>query len=118
MGNSFQFELAYQRTSDTLIDATAASQVQPSEPIGEDTPGRISIANLPWIIGGFGIALIGIALFSYWRSTYSSKAKPRSVNRRPVKKESDEQAYCHKCGARAYAGDRFCRTCGSRLRVE
>ncbi len=117
MGNSFQFQVEYQRTSDALINPSQANQVQPSEPVGADTPGRISIANLPWIIGGFGLALIGIALFSYWRSTQSSEAKPRK-HRRKIEETSAEQAYCHECGARAHAGDHFCRTCGSRLRVE
>ena len=117
MGNSFQFELEYQRTSDTLIDADQAGQVEPSEPVGEDTPGRVSITNLPLIIGGFGLALIGIALFAYWRSTQSSETKPRR-RRRSVRDEPSEQAYCHECGTRANPGDRFCRTCGSRLRAE
>jgi len=118
MGNSFQFELAYQRTSDTLIDPGQAGPVQPSEPVGPDTPGRVSIENLPLVIGGFGLALIVIALFTYWRSTQSGEAKPRRRRRRPTEEEADEQAYCHECGTRANAGDRFCRTCGSRLRVE
>ncbi len=117
MGNSFQFQLEYQRTSNALINPNGSNQIQPSEPVGADTPGRISIANLPWIIGGFGLALIGIALFSYWRSTQSSEAKPRK-HRHKIEETVDEQAYCHECGARAHPGDRFCRTCGSRLRVE
>ena len=115
MGNSFQFELEYQRATDALTSPGEA--VQPSEPVGENTPGRVSIANLPWIIGGFGLALIGIALFSYWRSTQSGEAKPHRRRRRQTEAPVDEQAYCHECGARAPAGDRFCRTCGSRLRV-
>ena len=115
MGNSFQFELEYERTSDALTDPKEANQVQPSEPVSEDTPGRVSIANLPLIIGAFGLALIGIALFSYWRSTQTSDNKPR--RRRPAQ-EDEEQAYCHECGARAHSGDRFCRTCGSRLMTE
>jgi hypothetical protein len=117
--NSFQFDLQYQRTSMALADPEAASQVQPSEPVGKDTPGRVSITNLPWIIGGFGLALIVIALFSYWRSTQASEE--RSPRRRRHQKEAeaseDGQAYCHECGTRAHAGDRFCRTCGSRLRT-
>lgn len=117
MGNSFQFELEYQRTSSTLMDPVAANQVQPSEPVGADTPGRVSITNLPLIIGGFGLALIGVALFAYWRSTQSSETKPRR-RRRANAGEGNEQAYCHECGARANPGDRFCRTCGSRLRAE
>jgi hypothetical protein len=117
MGNSFQFELAYHRTSDTLIDPTQADSIQPVAPVGEDTPGRVSITNLPWIIGGFGLALIVVALISYWKSTQSSEAKPRKRRHKAAIAEG-ELAYCHECGARAHAGDRFCRTCGSRLRTE
>jgi len=120
MMNSFQFELEYQRTSTALAKSDqATAQLEPAAPVDENTPGRVSIANLPWIIGGFGLALIGIALFSYWRSTkvQSTESQPRKHRRKP-EEEEDGQAYCHECGARAHAGDRFCRTCGSRLRVE
>jgi hypothetical protein len=117
--NSFQFELEYERTSTTLAKRDpAASQIEPVESVNEDTPGRVSIANLPWIIGGFGLALIGIALFSYWRSTQSTESQPRKRRPHKTEEEEEEQAYCHECGTRAHAGDRFCRTCGSRMRVE
>ena len=118
--NSFQFELEYQRTSTALTKPDQeADQVEPATAVDENTPGRVSIANLPWIIGGFGLALIGIALFSYWRSTkvQSTESQPRKRRHKP-EEEEEGQAYCHECGARAHAGDRFCRTCGSRLRVE
>jgi hypothetical protein len=118
MGTSFQFDLQYQRTSTTLTDPEAASQVQPVEPVGKKTPGRVSITNLPWIIGGFGLALIAIALFSYWRSTQAGEEKAPRRRHNQNEKENEEEAYCHECGARAHAGDRFCRTCGSRLRIE
>jgi hypothetical protein len=120
MGNSFQFDLEYQRTSDTLIqsDPGQVDPVEPSAPVDENTPGRVSIANLPWIIAGFGLALIVIALFSYWRSTHTSEEKTPRRRRRQTEEEGDAQAYCHECGARANPGDRFCRTCGSRLKVE
>ena len=117
MMSLFQFELQYQRTSTALIDPDQATQVQPFIPVGIDTPGRVSITNLPWIIGGFGLGLIVIALFSYWRSTQASEEKPRRSRQRENKDEDDRQAYCHECGTRAHSGDRFCRTCGSRLRV-
>jgi len=117
-GNSFSFDLQYERTSDALTGLTEADKVQSSEPVGADTLGRVSITNLPWVIGGFGLALIGVALFAYWRSTQSSESKPRRQRHLPSKEPEDMQAYCHECGTRAHPGDRFCRTCGSKLRVE
>lgn len=121
MMSSFHFELEYQRTSTALVKPEkATAQIVPATPVDENTPGRVSITNLPWIIGAFGLALIVIALFSYWRSTQTSESQPRRRRRyKTVAVEQEEgQAYCHECGTRAHPGDRFCRTCGSRLRVE
>ncbi len=118
MGQSFEFDLKYERTSDALANPNQTDQVQPSEPIGPDTPGRVSVNRLPWLIGGMGLALIIIALWAYWRSTQSSEHKPRRRRAPHVQEGKDGQIYCHECGARANPGDRFCRTCGSRLRVE
>jgi hypothetical protein len=114
--NSFQFGLEYQRISSAIVNPDSPeNEVEPSAPVGEDTPGRVSIANLPWVIGGFGLALIGIALFSYWRSTQSAESQPRRRRHKTEEAEAGE-AYCHECGTRTHPGDRFCRTCGSRLR--
>ena len=119
MMNSFQFELEYQRTSTALVkQEQATSPVEPVAPVDENTPGRVSITNLPWVIGGFGLALIGIALFSYWRSTQSTESQPRKRRRQKTEAVEEGEAYCHECGTRAHPGDRFCRTCGSRLRAE
>lgn len=117
MMNSFQFRLDYRRASSALVKPEmATAQVVPVVPVNENTPGRVSIANLPWIIGGFGLTLICIALLSYWRSTQSGESQPRKRPRAAREEREEGQAYCHECGTRAYAGDRFCRTCGSRLR--
>lgn len=118
MGQSFEFDLNYERTSDALANPDQNTQAQPSEPIGPDTPGRVSVDRLPWLIGGMGLALIIIALWVYWRSTQSSEQKPRRRRVPPAQEAKDEQIYCHECGTRANPSDRFCRTCGSRLRVE
>jgi hypothetical protein len=122
MGHSYQFDLAYDRVSDELTGPGQATQVNPSEPLTPETPGRISVDSLPWIIGGVGIALIGFGLFFYWRSTGAGSASSKRTRKRSqhssAQKDSAEPLYCHECGTRANPGDRFCRTCGSRLRTE
>jgi len=121
MGRAYQFVLNYERNSDELTDPNQVNQVNPSEPLGSQTEGRVSVNNLPWIIGGIGIALIGFGLFFYWRSTRadSGSSKRARKRRQPSESQGDSQpVYCHECGTRANASDRFCRTCGSRLRLE
>ena len=122
MGSSYQFKLQYARDSDTLADPNQASQVNPSEPLNTETEGRVSVDNLPWIIGGIGIGLIGLALFIYWRSNQvnpSASKRPRTRRQGSHQPEDTSQSlYCHECGTRSNPGDRFCRTCGSRLRTD
>jgi len=116
MGQANVFTVIYERTTETVTMPSISDNIQPSEPIGPTTEGRVSIDRLPWVIGGFGLALIGLALYFYWRSTQDSEKKSRRrLGTRDVTGEG--QAYCHECGARANANDRFCRTCGSKLRI-
>ena len=121
MRQSSEFKVSYERQSESVTQPTNSANIQPSEPIGPNTAGRVSTDNLPWIIGGLGLALIGLALFFYWRSTQVPEQKSRR-RRRTVNIEQPEadgvQAYCHECGTRAHPGDRFCRTCGSKMRVQ
>jgi hypothetical protein len=118
MGQSYEFKIEYQRDAETVTKPQNSANVQPAEPVGPNTEGRVSIDNLPYVIAGFGLALIGLALFFYWRSTQTSGRKSRQRRRAGGSQEEEEQvAYCHECGTRSNQGDRFCRTCGSRLRV-
>lgn len=125
MGESYEFDIEYTRDSTMVTNSTQSADVQASEPVGPDTPGRASLDKLPWIIGGFGLALIAVILFffSYWRSMQSeihsaALLAGSKLGQRRSKENGSVQAYCHECGTRAQAGDRFCRICGSKLRVE
>jgi ribosomal protein L32 len=122
MGQSYQFTIEYERAGNSLSSPNAADQVQPSDPIDENTPGRVSVDQIPWIIGLVGLAMIAFALFFYWRSLRGTPAPSTSSARRRQRStdgtaDSAQAIYCHECGTRSMPGDRFCRTCGSRLRA-
>jgi hypothetical protein len=120
-GQAFNLQLDYQKEADTL---TAESlQVKPSAPV-TDAPAtaRTVRTALPWILGILGVGwLVGGGLW-YWHSG-REKEHPKPRRRRttaPAESqvaEASSDIYCHQCGKRAGAGDRFCRTCGTRLRV-
>lgn len=116
-GEQFTLSLDYEKTTDTLIIDTQG--VQPSAPVDENTPGRVSLSNsLPYIIGGLGVIMIVGGVVYYWQSgRRSTGGKSRKRSRAHTdEQESGEETYCPQCGARSKAGDRFCRTCGARLR--
>lgn len=116
-GEQYTLNLSYKKTTKTLV--SQAQTVQIAEPVNEDTPGRVSLANsLPYIIGGLGVIMIigGLAYYFQW-GRFSGKGKPR--RRSHANAESNATSvYCPQCGSRAKPSDRFCRTCGARLRHE
>jgi len=114
-GQPYQVNLQYIRTSEEL-SISSSPPVEPSMPLTSDAEGRVSLNNLPYILGGIGVLLVGAALVYAWRANASHSQKPRS--RRRSTTQENTIIYCHECGARAQAGDRFCRTCGNKLRSE
>ncbi len=117
-GEQFALNLQYEKTTTTLLDTT--NRVEPSAPVDENTPGRVSLSNsLPYIIGGLGVIMIVGGVVYYWQSGRRSSGggKPRRRSHSHAEdQEGGEEAYCPQCGARAKGGDRFCRTCGARLK--
>ena len=118
-GEQFTLSLEYKKTSNTLI---ASSQgVQPVAPVDASTTGRVSLNNyLPYVIGGLGVIMIVGGLVYYWQSGKRNGGK-KSRRRQSVNTEQEEaqsDVYCAQCGTRAHGGDRFCRTCGSRIRQQ
>lgn len=114
-GEQLPIQLTYIKTSDRL---SVADQPLETGIVDESTQGRISLSNyLPYILAGLGVLLILVGGLYFWQT---SKGKSgRRLRHRAREVESDGgDVYCHQCGKRAQPADRFCRTCGTRLRKE
>ena len=114
-------KINYNRVSNALTKPGGPlSGVQPSQPIGSNTPGSsmATIRNdIPYIIGGLGLMLIGGGIVYFWQSG-RGRNKSRRRHSAHIETEGDSEIYCHQCGTRAHKGDRFCRVCGTKLRRE
>ncbi len=116
-GKQFTMTVDYKKTTDVLV--AEPQGVQAAQPVSEDTTGRVSLNNyLPYIIGGLGVIMIVGGVIYYWRSGNSDEKKPRRRSHSSESADDDEGSYCPQCGTRAKPGDRFCRTCGARLRTQ
>ncbi|HSO27027.1 MAG TPA: zinc ribbon domain-containing protein [Anaerolineales bacterium] len=120
-GQDFTIRISYDKSSESL---SAANQpVVASAPIQEATAQITTLPSVwPWLLGGFGLLLIGIGAWWYWRlGQGQGPVQPKRSERRrsvPVAEvvgALDGHTYCSQCGKRAAVGDRFCRVCGSRL---
>jgi hypothetical protein len=120
-GQTFDLKIDYQKDSESL--SATSLQVQPSVPMPEitSTPSNV-MSLLPWVLGGMGLLLIVGGGVWYWQTGREREGpKPRRRRRSAPQVENTpvgKHIYCHQCGKRAASGDRFCRTCGARLRVE
>ncbi len=124
-GKEFQVDLSYSKPSDALSVELQDLPVEPSAPIDATTPGRVTLrSSLPWVLGGLGLLLVGTGVWWYVQLGRTKSAPVPARRRRraapPEVEAADTQeggVFCHQCGKRAGAGDRFCRACGTRLRT-
>jgi hypothetical protein len=116
-GKQFSLKITYTKTSEKLT--VPPQNVQPSQPLTSNTPGRLILANyLPYVFGLIGLALIiGGGVF-FWGSSRGRKSHGHRRNHSKGGNEPESEIYCAQCGTRARMGDRFCRVCGSKLRHE
>ncbi|MBC8508791.1 MAG: zinc ribbon domain-containing protein [Anaerolineales bacterium] len=127
-GDEVSVKVDYQKSSDSL--SIESFQVQPSAPITDGGTQRSAdfdlLSLLPWLLGGLGVLLVVGGIFWYWRSGRDvTETKPTNRGRRAASTPEDRMdegadggIYCHQCGKRAASNDRFCRTCGTRMRKE
>jgi len=111
----FRLTLSYEKENDFLTVSSMPVEVG-GEPRGSKSTS-LSDA-LPSILIGVGVLLILGGLFYFYSAGRSEK--PSRKKHRPRSKKSSatgHSIYCHECGTRAKSGDRFCRSCGAKLRV-
>jgi hypothetical protein len=127
IGETVSVDVSYFKDADAL--SVESLQVQPTGPINGNSGGRQSnlISYLPWLIGGLGMLLIAGGGLWYWRiNKMDVQSPPTKRGRRSTGTiKSPEQIsaengsmglFCHQCGKRAMSRDRFCRSCGTKLR--
>ena len=125
-GEMFDLSVQYQKTSSRL---TAESlTVQSAAPIQVNTSGFPDAAALvPWGMAFLGVIILAGGIYWYWASgnnKTSERARQPVTNGRKSRVEPemyqdpDENGlvHCHNCGKRGSGSDRFCRSCGARLR--
>jgi len=113
----FSLNLQYNKSTDRLT--VPSTEIQPSAPLDSNTNGRASLTTyLPYIIGALGLILVvgGLGYNYLWKRAETSPVRRRRRTRAEAE-DTDSEVYCHQCGQRARPGDRFCRTCGTRLRL-
>lgn len=117
-------QVNYQKATDTL--SVRSQPVEPSSPITSSGDVNNLMRTVMIIVGVvLGLLLIAGGAWWYWQSG-QTRDRPQPVRRRrkPVAARETGPApaegyvYCHNCGKRAGPGDRFCRTCGTKLRIE
>lgn len=118
----FDIDLSYQKETDDL--SIQSLQIQPSATI---TPGSTNLLHIDqwwvWLLVVLGVVLIGGGGYWYWRLGREDAPSKKRARRKPSSQApggaiSERVVYCHQCGKRAEHGDRFCRSCGTRLRTE
>lgn len=124
LGQTFSVNLEYQKETDDL--SLTDMPISPSGPISESPLTSPGLADLlPYILALIGLVLlVGGGLWYYQSGRDQLQVKPaRRRNRgKPAEQEAGqieegEHVYCHQCGKRANKGDRFCRVCGTQLRI-
>ena len=116
-GRQFALKITYTKTSEKLT--VPPQNMQPSQPLTSNTPGRLILVNyLPYVFGLVGLALIVGGGVFFWGSSRGRKSSGHRRNHSKGGKEPESEVYCAQCGTRARMGDRFCRVCGVKLRHE
>lgn len=112
------FILSFSYTKDARDLAHPALPVEPASPINGNAPGRTPSPEsvILWLLIASVAVVIVVGLY-YWRFRINLTGKRKRVVQGVGVMNPEKQAFfCHECGMRSRAGDRFCYNCGTELR--
>lgn len=113
----YRLSFSYEMEADEL---TAAPTVSDGGSTNSQAPPPAleSSANWPLIAAGLGV--IGLAIGGTWFVTTRTMSKQSKRPPKPSPKKTASrkaEVFCHNCGQPAASNDRFCRHCGTELKV-
>lgn len=121
-GEKIIYKFSY--TRETNDPSTSFLQVSANNNAPVSSPSGNFLDFLPWILGGLGALFLIVAGFLYFTSGRnrgeSGDSRKRHTNRgtshAPSAADPSAVAHCPECGNRSKPGDKFCRTCGAKLK--
>lgn len=116
-GQQYEVTFNYDRTTDLPSTASLVSATQQTDAVTSASSTTFTYEKLPYVLGLLGLALLIGGGWWFWRSGHDGSKTAAPRRRHDGRGAADEdEIYCHNCGRRAEATDRFCRACGTRLR--
>jgi hypothetical protein len=118
-GTPYRLNFNYEMLSDELTVAPVAPA--PAETINPAASTVEQGDDNNWLLFAGIAALVALAVVGTWLVATRSKGRKTSkpVKPRPKARSSNKTAtvYCHNCGQAAEGNDRFCRRCGTELKL-
>ena len=113
----FTLDISYDKSNDDLTVSSMPVEVGGLE---ENNTSDFSLTeSMPALLGGLGFLLIVGGLIYFFLAGRGNNNAPKESRKRhtPRTASAGGNVYCHECGGRARAGDKFCRACGVKLRL-
>lgn len=115
-GEVFELVLSYDKASDDLTVSSMPVEVGGVQKSSEE--GSFSLGDsLPKILVCVGVFLIAGGVLYFFLAGRRGEPKPKRKRHTPSTTSASSNVYCHECGKRARSGDKFCRSCGAKMRL-
>ncbi len=116
-GETFALDLSYQKADNALAFQPPSPQTSGGEtsPSTTGTPGGFPVWG--WALVGGGALLLVVGAIYLIRSNQMGETQSRYRQKKQSRPRPGAGVFCHQCGAQAGPGDKYCRECGTKLRL-